>query len=438
MDINIVTIILFSLLVLFLISGMPLVFAMSGVGLIIMYWKLGPKFLYVVATTAYQSWTDFIMVAIPLFVFMANVLERSGIAEDLYAMMHKWMGPIKGGLAIGTVIICAIFAAMAGVSAVATITMGLIALPAMLSRNYDKKLAVGCISAGGTLGILIPPSIIMILYGSLTGASVGKLFMGGVLPGIMLTIIFSLYIGVRCWLKPSLGPPIPMEERGTLKEKLASSRALVLPVILIFLVLGVIYTGAATPTEAAGIGAAGAVIISIVNKRFTWKNLADSCKRTLSLTAMILWIVFGAKVFSHAYLAIGAPELVRNLIAGFEVNRWVILIVMQLILLVLGCFIDPMGILMITLPVFLPIIQTLQFDLIWFGILFTINMEMGYITPPFGFNLFYMRGIVPKSITMGDIYRSITPWVVLMTIGLAIVMVWPEIAMWLPNQMIGK
>jgi tripartite ATP-independent transporter DctM subunit len=229
-----------------------------------------------------------------------------------------------------------------------------------------------------------------------------------------------------------------MEERGTLKEKLASSRALVLPVILIFLVLGVIYTGAATPTEAAGIGAAGAVIISIVNKRFTWKNLADSCKRTLSLTAMILWIVFGAKVFSHAYLAIGAPELVRNLIAGFEVNRWVILIVMQLILLVLGCFIDPMGILMITLPVFLPIIQTLQFDLIWFGILFTINMEMGYITPPFGFNLFYMRGIVPKSITMGDIYRSITPWVVLMVIGLAIVMVWPDIAMWLPNRMIGK
>jgi len=437
MDIGAVTAILFGLLLLLIITGLPLVFALGGVGLIIMYWQLGPKFLYVVSATAYQSWTNFILVAIPLFVFMANVLERSGVAEDLYNMMHRWMGSLRGGLAIGTVIICAIFAAMAGISGVATVTMGVIALPAMLSRGYDKQLAVGCISAGGTLGILIPPSIIMIIYANLTGESVGQLFMGGVFPGLVLAVIFCAYIWIRSLVQPDLGPPIPVEERGTLKDKMFASKALILPVLLILLVLGVIYTGVATPTEASGIGAVGAVICTIINRRFSWTNLIDACKRTLSLTIMIMWIVFGAKVFSHSYIAIGAPDLVRGIIAGLEVNRWVVIILMQLILIVLGMFIDPMGIMMITTPVFLPIVQALGFNLVWFGILFTINMEIGYITPPFGFNLFYMRGIVPKEISMGDIYRSIWPFVILAAIGIAVVMIWPDLALWLPGTMIG-
>jgi tripartite ATP-independent transporter DctM subunit len=437
MDIGIVTVILFASLLLLLVTGLPLVFGLGGVGLIIMYWQLGPKFLYVVAATAYNSWTNFILVAIPLFVFMANVLERSRVAEDLYAMMHRWMGPLRGGLAMGTVVICAIFAAMAGISGVATVTMGVIALPAMLDRHYDKQLAVGCISAGGTLGILIPPSIIMIIYGMLTGESVGQLFMGGFFPGIVLAGIFCAYIGIRSLLQPHLGPPIPVEERGTLKERLVSSRALILPVLLILLVLGVIYTGIATPTEASGVGAAGAVICTIVNGRFSWSSLFDASKRTLSLTAMILWIVFGAKVFSHAYIAIGAPDLVRDVIAALEVNRWVVIIIMQLILVVLGMFIDPMGIMMITTPVFLPIVHSLGFNLVWFGVLFTINMEIGYITPPFGFNLFYMRGIVPKEVSMADIYRSIWPFVILAGVGIGVVMVWPQLALWLPSTMIG-
>lgn len=437
MDIGAVTIILFALLLLFIVTGLPLVFALGGVGLVIMYWQLGPKFLYVVASTAFQSWTNFILVAIPLFIFMANVLERSGVAEDLYAMMHRWMGPLRGGLAMGTVIICAIFAAMAGISGVATVTMGVIALPAMLARHYDKQLAVGCVSAGGTLGILIPPSIIMIIYASLTGESVGRLFMGGVFPGILLASIFIAYIGIRSLIQPNLAPSIPKVERGTLIDKLVSSKALILPVCLILLVLGVIYTGIATPTEASGIGAAGAVICTIINRRFSWRNMIDASKRTLSLTAMIMWIVFGAKVFSHAYIAIGAPELVHGIIAGLEVNRWVIIVIMQFILIILGMFIDPMGIMMITTPVFLPIVQELGFNLVWFGILFTINMEIGYITPPFGFNLFYMRGIVPKEVSMGDIYRSIWPFVILAALGIAIVMLYPQLALWLPNTMIG-
>jgi len=436
MSVGVTTAILFALLVLFLALGVPLSFCLGGVAIIIILWQIGPSFLPVLAMTAFTDWTNFLLIAVPLFILMANLLEISGIAEDLYAMMYKWMGGIRGGLASGTVVICAIFAAMAGISAVATVTMGLIALPSMLKRNYSKLLAVGTISAGGTLGILIPPSVIMILYASLTGESVGRLFMGGIFPGIVLAAIFILYIQIRALIQPGIAPAVPEEERATFREKLAASRSLVMPVLLIGLVLGVIYTGICTPTEASGIGAFGALICVIAHRRFTWRFFWTALVRTFSLSAMIMWIVLGAKCFSHAYHVIGAPDLVMGFISGLEVNRWVMMIVMQGILIVLGCFLDPMGIMLICTPVFLPIVEALGFSLLWFGILFTINMELGYITPPFGFNLFYMRSIVPKEITMGDIYRSIIPFVILMVLGLGIVMVFPQLALWLPNTMI--
>jgi len=439
MSTGIITIILFASLLILLVLGFPLAFCFGSVAVAFILWQWSSQALFILATTAFSSWTSFILIAVPLFILMANLLERSGMADDLYDMMYKWAGPLRGGLGMGTVVICAIFAAMAGISGVATVTMGLIALPSMLRRNYDKIIAVGCISAGGTLGILIPPSIIMILYASLTGESVGKLFMGGVFPGIILASIFIAYIGIRSFFQPHLGPPIPKEERASWREKLLSLRAVILPIVLIFLVLGVIYTGICTPTEASGVGAFGALIVIIIKRRFTWQIFVDALRRTLNLTTMVMWILLGAKCFSHIYIAMGASELVHELITGFEVNRWFIIIGMQIVLFVLGCFMDPAGIIMICTPVFIPLIIKLGFDPVWFGILFTINMEIGYITPPFGFNLFYMKSLAgPMGVSMGEIYRSIIPFTLLAFIGIAIVMLFPQVALWLPSTMITR
>lgn len=431
------TVIFFAMLLGLLAMGLPLVYCFGGTAAIFIAWQMGPDALYTIATTAYGEWTNFILVAIPLFIFMANLLQRSGVAEDMYEMMYRWLSGVRGGLAMGTVGICALFAAMAGLSAVGTVTMGLIALPSMLKRGYDKNIAIGCISAGGALGILIPPSVIMVLYGSLTGASVGKLFMAGLIPGILLALIFIVYIGARCFFQPHLGPSVPKDETNSWKLRLISLRAVILPVILILLVLGLIYVGVCTPTEASGIGAMGSLIVLIVNRKFSWQVLHESLTSTCRLSAMVLWILFGAKCFTQVYTAMGASEMVQTFFSGLEINRWAMLAGMQVILIIMGCFMDPGGIIMICTPVFVPIITELGFDPIWFGILFTINMELGYITPPFGFNLFYMKALAePQGIAMHDIYRSITPFVLLTILGLIIIMVFPEIAMWLPQQMV--
>ena len=436
MDPLLLTILIFGMLLFLLAIGVPLVFCfgMTAITFIALQW--GMPALYQVAITAFGEWTSFLLLAAPLFVLMANILERSGVAEDLYDMMYMWLGGIRGGLAIGTIAICAIFAAMSGISAVATVTMGLIALPSMIKRNYDPKMAVGSVAAGGTLGILIPPSVIMILYGALTGASVGKLFVAGLIPGILLAVLFMAYIAVVCFFKPVLGPPVPLEERFTWKEKLKSTKGAILPVGLIFMVLGLIYMGVATPTEAAGLGAFGSFVVLIINKRFSWAIVKEALEKTCRLSGMVLWILLSAKCFSQVYTALGASDLILNIFSNLELNRWVILIGMQIVLIIMGMFMDPGGIIMICTPIFVPLAQSLGFDLIWFGILFTINMELGYITPPFGFNLFYMKNLAsPLGIDMTTIYRSVIPFVVLDIVGLILIMLFPDIALWLVGQM---
>ncbi len=436
MSTAILTVLFFAMLMVLLASGLPLVFCFGGTAIVFIIWQWGLPGLFTVATTALGEWTSFILIAVPLFLLMANILERSGVAEELYEMMYRLMGGIKGGLAIGTIVICAIFAAMAGVSAVATVTMGLIALPSMLKRGYDPEMAAGSVSAGGTLGILIPPSVIMIIYGVLTGASVGKLFIAGLLPGILLAILFIIYIAVRCHLNPKLGPAVPKDERYTLKEKIVSLKAGIAPIFLVFLVLGLIYIGVCTPTEAAGIGAFGSLVVLIINKRFSWEVVNEALIKTCRLSGMVFWILLGAKCFTHVYSAMGASEMVYTFFNGLEINRWVMLIFMQLILLIMGMFMDPGGIIMICTPVFVPLIVSMGFDPIWFGVLFTINMELGYITPPFGFNLFYMKALAePMGIKMSTIYRSAIPFVILEIIGLIIIMLFPQIALFLVEQM---
>ena len=435
MSIELITILLFGSLILFLALGLPLAFVLGGVGLVGCYFLWGSKGLFVVAAQTYGAMGKFTLLAIPLFIFMAMVLERAGVADDLYTMMHRWMGPVRGGLAMGTVLICAIFAAMSGISATATVSMGLIALPAMLKRNYDKIMAIGSISGGGALGILIPPSVPMILYATLTGESIGGLFAGGVLPGLLLTVIFILYIGIRCFFQRDLGPALPQEERATWQEKFISLKAVALPIMIIIMVLGSIYAGVCTATEAAALGCLGAIISAAVYRRLSWAMVKESCYRTASLTAMIVWILIGAYCFTSVYTGTGAHELMEKILLSIPGGRYAILITMQIVFFILGCILDPVGIIMICTPVFVPVIKSLGFDPLWFGVLFIMNMEMGYLTPPFGFNLFYMKAIVPPGITMGDIYRSIVPFVILQGIGLVIVIIFPQIALWLPSLM---
>lgn len=413
--------------------GIPIAFSLLFVTSLAILALWGPNGLMLLYSSAYGEGTNFLLLAIPLFIFMANMLKSSGIADHLYDIIQKWFGAMPGGLAIGTVIICAVFAAITGISSVATVTMGLISLPAMLKRGYNKTIAIGCINAGGALGILIPPSIIMVLYGAASGTSIGHLFMGGVIPGLLLCAFYVTYIAIRCFLNPHLGPP--GEERFSFKEKILSLRAIALPVFLIILVLGSMYFGIATPTEAAGIGALGSIITAIVYRKFRWQEFLKVAKDTAHLTCMIFWLILGAQTFTSFLAYAGIQNLIHEFFLSLNINRWVILIFIQVVFFILGMFLDPAGIILLTTPIFAPIVAKLGFDLVWFGILFTVNMEMAYLTPPFGFNLFILRGVAPPSVTMGDIYRSITPFVCLQALGLVIIMMFPELALWLPNSM---
>ncbi len=435
MDPALLTLLLFGSLVALLLLGLPIVFTLGGLAILFTIWLWGPSGLLMIASHAYGESMSFILVSVPLFILMAVVLEGSGIAEDLFETMYSWFGGLPGGLLSGTVVICAIFAAMSGISGVATVTMGLIAMPAMLKRGYDRKMVIGGIMCGGALGIIIPPSVIAILYGSITGTSVGKLFMGGFVPGILIAIVMIIYTTTKCFLNPKFGPPVHKEERANWGEKLASLKNIIFPLLLILLVLGVIYSGICTPTEASAIGAFGALLCSAIKRRLTWTSLRAALIRTLNITCMAMWIVIGAKGFSSIYTAGGASDFMLSIVKDLAIPPLAMIGIMQFIFFILGMFIDPVGMCMICSPVFLPIVTTLGFDPVWFGILFILNCGMAYITPPFGFNLFYMRAIAPADCTMGEIYASVWPWVICEAIVLILTMFFPQIGMWLPNKM---
>ena len=292
--------------------------------------------------------------------------------------------------------------------------------------------------AGGALGVLIPPSVIMILFALFSQQSVGRLFVGGLLPGLLLSSLYVIYIGIRCYLNPSLGPALLPEDRADLRLKLVSLRAVVLPLLLIVAVLGSIFLGMATPTEASSVGALGAIICAAIHRRLNWPMVLTAAKRTLRTTGMIMWITLASAVFVAVFEGLGAAQLIEEMLKSVEVSKWIILALMQLILFILGCFVDPIGILMMTTPVFLPVITFLGFNPLWYGIVFVVNMEMAFLTPPFGSNLFYMKGVAPKDVTMLDIYRSIVPFVLLQMLGLGLVIAFPQIALFLPSLVFGS
>ena len=431
MSIEHITIILvLSALILFT-TGFPIAFALGSVGLVYSLVFFGPSFLPVIAQAALGSMTSFMMVAIALFILMGMILKNSGVANGMYEAMYKWMGPLNGGLAIGTVLICTALAAMVGIISAGIITAGVIAMPEMFRRKYDKRMVMGSIMSGGVLGTLIPPSVPMILYALYARESVGRLFAGGLIPGLILSTLYCSYIGIRCALNPKMGPALPVEERASWKEKSISVKEAILPVLLIVSVLGSIFLGLATPTEASAIGAFGAFLCTVIYRKFSWGMLKVACYDTMRLLGMILWIMVGIGVFNSFFMAIGGIHLVENLVIG--VNPWAVLIGMQFSLFLLGMVLDDYAIVMIATPLYAPVIVSLGFNPVWFGVIFIMNMGMAMLTPPYGFATFYMKGIVPKDILMSDIWRAVIPFVGLQAVGLALVIAFPQLVLWLPG-----
>jgi tripartite ATP-independent transporter DctM subunit len=428
------TLILFGSLIILLLAGLPLLFALGGVATLFIILLWGPHALPVLANRTYMAMDMFLLVAVPMFIFMGAMLQRCGIAEDMYELMYHWMGGLRGGLAAGTVLICTMFAAMVGISGAATTSMGLIALPSMLKRGYKKDIAIGCISAGGALGILIPPSVLMIILALSSRLSVGQLFIAGILPGLLLSALYISYILIRCHFQKDLGPSVPPEERLPLGARIYLLWGLALPIFLIFAVMGSMFFGLATPSEASAIGAFGAIVSAALKRKLNWENFTSALFVSLRLSAMVIWIVFAASVFTALYAVTGASSIISGMIKGVG-DGWLAIIVMQLILFVLGMFFDPTGIVLLTAPIFFPVVTSFGFDPLWFALLFVINMEMAYLTPPFGFNLFYMKAVVPPGVTMMDIYKSAIPFVALQIVGLILCMIFPEIITWLPRLM---
>ena len=432
-----VVIAMWVIMILLIALGFPVAFSLGSVAVIGSFYVWGGiNGICIIATTAADVMTNWILLSIPLFILMAEVLKASGISDDLFEVLHVWMGRVAGGLAIGTSILGAILGAMMGAAPASTATMAGVALDPMLKRGYDKRLALGCIAAGGALSIVIPPSILMIVYASLTGVSPGGMFAGGLIPGLVLMLVFSGFIAIRCGTNQSLGPPTT--ERAGWDKKLTSLVKVILPVFIITLVLGSIYAGIATPTEAAAVGAFGAIISAIIYRRFSISMIRNALQDTTRVTVMIMWIVIAASAFSRVVEAAGASEMISKVVSDLALSKWVIMGMIQAVLLVLGCVLDPLGIMMITIPVFLPIISALGFDPLWFGVIFIINMGVAFITPPFGFNLFVLRGMVPPNVKMGDIIAGSVPFVFLYLIGLAICIVFPGLITWLPSLMISK
>jgi len=441
------TFLMFGSLLVVLLAGLPMAFVTGGLACIFLFVFGDVAMLNMLPGRIFPFMTDYQLSAIPLFIFMAALLEKAGIIEELFDAVYKILGGLKGGLAAATIVVCTILAAMVGVVGATEVTMGMIALPAMLRRGYDPKIAMGSILAGGTLGILIPPSIMAIVYAVVAQQSLGELLMGSVFPGFLLSGIFILYVTVCCTLRPERGPALPREERISPLEKLRLLRSLGAPLVLVLLVLGVIFFGVATPVEAAGIGTFGALVISGIYRQLNWTTLHDALIATLKATAMVMWIFFGATMFVGFFILKGGQTFVTESLLATGLPAYGILILMQATLIVLGMFLDWVGILLLTVPIFLPIIKSLDFTgvfgftgvapadaALWFGVLFMVNMQMAFMSPPFGYSLFYLKSVAPPHITMAMVFRAAIPFLFLQALGLGLCIVFPEIILWLPRM----
>ena len=436
MSIELVSFLFVAVFVVILLTGLPLAFATGAVAVFFAVLLFGWPGLTLIVGRVFTLMGNYVLVSVPLFIFMACVLERAGIAEAIFRAAHVWSGRMPGGLAVAVIISCALMAAMVGVIGAEIVTMGVVALPAMLARGYKKELALGCICAGGGLATLIPPSVVFIMYGLTAGVSIGQLYMAGVVPGLMLAAMYIAYIIVRCRQRPDFAPPASEAELAiSLREKVVLLKELILPGLVAFSVLGSLYLGWATPTEAAGVGVLGAVVAMWWNGKFGWDKLRKAAEDTAKVTVMLYWLFFGSSALIGVYTLAGGTKLIQDALAGLPVGPLGVVVLIQIVWIILGCFIDWIGILLLTAPIFVPVVLALGFDPVWMGVLFCMNMQISYISPPFGPAAFYLKGVTPAGITLGDIFGSIWPYMGLQVTALGLVVAFPQIALWLPNTM---
>lgn len=438
MSSNLILLLMFGSLTLFMLSGLPIAFVLGGLSLLFTVTLWEPNAVIVLVLQIFDTMKSEALLAIPLFILMACILQRSGVIEDLYKAMAVWFGRVRGGLAIGTVVICVVMAAMTGVVGAAVTAMGILALPEMLRRGYKPELALGTICASGTLGILIPPSVLTIVYAVTAQISIGQMLIAGIVPGLILAALYIVYIALVGWLKPEWVPLEQGVSEVAWREKFIALKSLIYPSLLIVMILGSIFFGVATPTESAAVGVAGALIPAALKRRISVAMLRESGVDTLKATSMILWITLGAKAYVAIFTGLGGADTLLTFIKELEVNRWVILSVMMLILIFLGTVLDELGIILLTVPVFLPIVRLLGFDELWFGVLYAITIQMGYISPPFGYTLFYIKGTLPSHISMGVVYAGIIPFFFLQVIGLLICAALPDLVTSLPRLMTSR
>ncbi len=433
---------MFLALTILLMAGFPVAFTLLGTSLFFGLIGFGWSFFDLFPLRVWGRMTNVTLIAVPLFVFMGVMLERSGLAEELLDTMGLLFGRLRGGLAISVVVVGALLGASTGIVGATVVTMGLLAVPTMLRRNYQKELATGTVSASGTLGQIIPPSIVLVLIGDIVGVSVGDLFMGAVMPGLVLVALYMIYILGAAYLRPGIAPPVPKEELDAISRRqlfVRACKALFPPLFLMVAVLGSIFAGIASPTEAAAVGAVGAFLLAVANKRFNMTMFREVMRTTLNLTCMVFIILCGAAAFGLVFRGLGGDTLVREFLGSLadQYSHGLVLFIVMSVIFVIGFFLDFIEITFIHVPVLAPIMLEFGYDPVWFCILLAVNLQTSFMTPPFGFSLFYLKAVTPPEITTGHIYRGIVPFVVFQLIGLAIVAFYPPLATWLPNVVFG-
>jgi tripartite ATP-independent transporter DctM subunit len=433
---------MFLALTILLMAGFPVTFTLMGTAMCFGLIGFGWSFFNLLPLRIWGVMTNVTLIAVPLFVFMGVMLERSGLAEELLDTMGLLFGRLRGGLAVSVVVVGALLGASTGIVGATVVTMGLLAVPTMLRRGYKNELATGTVAASGTLGQIIPPSIVLVLIGDIVGVSVGDLFMGAVFPGLLLVGLFVLYILIVSWLRPEWAPPIPRAELAAISPRQLAARmgrALFPPLFLMVAVLGSIFAGIASPTEAAAVGAVGATLLTLANRKFSMTILQEVMQTTVRLTCMVFIILCGAALFGLVFRGLGGDGLVRDFLGSLadKYSHNLVLAIVMALIFVIGFFLDFIEITFIHVPVLAPIMIEFGFDPVWFCILIAVNLQTSFMTPPFGFSLFYLKAVTPPEISTGHIYRGIIPFVLVQIIGLAIVVLFPQLATWLPKVVFG-
>ena len=435
-----IAILMFISMLLMLLTGQRVFAAIGIVSSVAALLLWGEGAVEMPFNAAFKLFNWYPLLTLPLFIYMGYILSESGIADDLYRMFHVWFGGLRGGLAIGTIGLMVVISAMNGLSVAGMAIGATIALPEMLKRGYDKIMITGVVQAGSSLGILVPPSVVLVLYGMIARQPVGKLWLAGVLPGLMMATLFIIYIAIRCRLQPHLGPTVAKEEREiSMAEKWQLLRAGITPFMIFFFMTGLFIMGITSLVESSAVGATAATIAALARRRLNRKVMEETIRKTLGISCMFMWVILAALAFGSVFDGIGAARAIETLfITNWDLSPWEVLIMMQLSYLVLGMFLDDTAMLVIVAPLYVPLVKMLGFDPIWYGVLYTITCQIAYMTPPFGYNLFLMRAMAPPEITLADIYRSITPFVMVMILALILVMVFPQIALWLPDYVYSR